>query len=190
MQLRIITYSTLKCQTCIGHLRLIRIFRSSVRLFGDRVCSFRVCSFRDGVEFISVWRANCCDFKEWKLPFCQADDVDTPCCAKTVQFRGPSCSCRKSRQEGFNSMDASFTRSEQSFPYFRRKHWRIVAKSTSKQTTYSTTHESLFKVEEFYVITWDGKKEQIFEMPTGGAAIMRKGTCFGVESVLGIVVGC
>jgi hypothetical protein len=30
-------------------------------------------------------------------------------------------------------------------------------------------------VEEFYVITWDAKKEQIFEMPTGGAAIMRKG---------------
>lgn len=31
------------------------------------------------------------------------------------------------------------------------------------------------KVEEFYVITWESKKEQIFEMPTGGAAIMRKG---------------
>merc|ERR550537_983179 len=31
------------------------------------------------------------------------------------------------------------------------------------------------KVEEFYVITWDGKKEQIFEMPTGGSAIMRQG---------------
>merc|ERR1719199_619250 len=29
--------------------------------------------------------------------------------------------------------------------------------------------------EEFYVITWEGKKEQIFEMPTGGAAIMRGG---------------
>merc|ERR1719331_1177659 len=31
------------------------------------------------------------------------------------------------------------------------------------------------QVEEFYVITWESKKEQIFEMPTGGAAIMRKG---------------
>lgn len=31
------------------------------------------------------------------------------------------------------------------------------------------------QTEEFYVITWEGKKEQIFEMPTGGAAIMRKG---------------
>eukprot|EP00803_Ostreobium_quekettii_P011254 evm.model.scf_2464.1 EVM.evm.TU.scf_2464.1 scf_2464:5676-7483(-) len=31
------------------------------------------------------------------------------------------------------------------------------------------------QVEEFYVITWDAKKEQIFEMPTGGAAIMRNG---------------
>ncbi len=31
------------------------------------------------------------------------------------------------------------------------------------------------QVEEFYVITWEAKKEQIFEMPTGGAAIMRKG---------------
>jgi photosystem I subunit 2 len=31
------------------------------------------------------------------------------------------------------------------------------------------------QIEEFYVITWDAKKEQIFEMPTGGAAIMRQG---------------
>lgn len=31
------------------------------------------------------------------------------------------------------------------------------------------------QVEEFHVITWDSPKEQIFEMPTGGAAIMRQG---------------
>ena len=31
------------------------------------------------------------------------------------------------------------------------------------------------QIEEFYVITWEAKKEQIFEMPTGGAAIMRSG---------------
>jgi photosystem I subunit 2 len=31
------------------------------------------------------------------------------------------------------------------------------------------------QVEEFYVITWESSKEQIFEMPTGGAAIMRNG---------------
>merc|ERR1711904_283784 len=31
------------------------------------------------------------------------------------------------------------------------------------------------QVEEFYVITWESKKEQIFEMPTGGSAIMRQG---------------
>merc|ERR1712178_223497 len=31
------------------------------------------------------------------------------------------------------------------------------------------------QIEEFYVITWESKKEQIFEMPTGGAAIMRQG---------------
>ena len=31
------------------------------------------------------------------------------------------------------------------------------------------------QVEEFYVITWDATKEQIFEMPTGGSAIMNKG---------------
>eukprot|EP00898_Chlorokybus_atmophyticus_P007306 jgi/Chlat1/7577/Chrsp63S07066 len=31
------------------------------------------------------------------------------------------------------------------------------------------------QVEEFYAITWEGKQEAIFEMPTGGAAIMRKG---------------
>ncbi|XP_042491479.1 photosystem I reaction center subunit II, chloroplastic-like [Macadamia integrifolia] len=30
------------------------------------------------------------------------------------------------------------------------------------------------QVEEFYVITWESPKEQIFEMPTGGAAIMRE----------------
>ncbi|KAL8515227.1 hypothetical protein ACS0TY_014079 [Phlomoides rotata] len=31
------------------------------------------------------------------------------------------------------------------------------------------------QVEEFYVITWESPKEQVFEMPTGGAAIMREG---------------
>ncbi|KAK9812185.1 hypothetical protein WJX73_002616 [Symbiochloris irregularis] len=31
------------------------------------------------------------------------------------------------------------------------------------------------QVEEFYVITWEAKKEAIFEMPTGGAAAMRQG---------------
>ncbi|GLJ22054.1 hypothetical protein SUGI_0413260 [Cryptomeria japonica] len=31
------------------------------------------------------------------------------------------------------------------------------------------------QVEEFYVITWESPKEQIFEMVTGGAAIMRQG---------------
>eukprot|EP00798_Chlamydomonas_sp_ICE-L_P024649 gene24649-10272_t len=31
------------------------------------------------------------------------------------------------------------------------------------------------QVEEFYVCTWEAKKECIFEMPTGGAAIMRLG---------------
>merc|ERR1712060_576317 len=29
--------------------------------------------------------------------------------------------------------------------------------------------------EEFYVITWNAKKETMFEIPTGGAAIMREG---------------
>jgi photosystem I subunit 2 len=31
------------------------------------------------------------------------------------------------------------------------------------------------EVEEKYMITWTSPKEQIFEMPTGGAAIMRNG---------------
>lgn len=31
------------------------------------------------------------------------------------------------------------------------------------------------EVEEKYAITWESNKEQIFEMPTGGSAIMRKG---------------
>ena len=31
------------------------------------------------------------------------------------------------------------------------------------------------EIEEKYAITWNSKKEQMFEMPTGGAAIMREG---------------
>ncbi len=31
------------------------------------------------------------------------------------------------------------------------------------------------EVEEKYAITWTGNQEQIFEMPTGGSAIMRNG---------------
>lgn len=31
------------------------------------------------------------------------------------------------------------------------------------------------EIEEKYAITWTSKKEEIFEMPTGGAAIMREG---------------
>nr|ARO91118.1 photosystem I reaction center subunit II [Flintiella sanguinaria] len=31
------------------------------------------------------------------------------------------------------------------------------------------------EIEEKYAITWTGKEEEIFEIPTGGAAIMRKG---------------
>ena len=31
------------------------------------------------------------------------------------------------------------------------------------------------EIEEKYAITWTSKSEQIFEMPTGGAAIMREG---------------
>eukprot|EP01023_Acetabularia_acetabulum_P021521 TRINITY_DN212_c0_g1_i3.p1 TRINITY_DN212_c0_g1~~TRINITY_DN212_c0_g1_i3.p1 ORF type:complete len:177 (-),score=31.95 TRINITY_DN212_c0_g1_i3:177-650(-) len=38
------------------------------------------------------------------------------------------------------------------------------------------------QVEEFYVITWESKKEQIFEMPTGGAAIMSSGQTLGVKA--------
>lgn len=30
--------------------------------------------------------------------------------------------------------------------------------------------------EEFYCITWEAKKEVVFELPTGGAAIMRQVT--------------
>ena len=39
----------------------------------------------------------------------------------------------------------------------------------------SASLRSSSQVEEFYVITWESKKEQIFELPTGGAAIMRSG---------------
>jgi photosystem I subunit II len=31
------------------------------------------------------------------------------------------------------------------------------------------------EIEEKYAITWTGKSEEIFELPTGGAAIMREG---------------
>ncbi|KAL4365732.1 hypothetical protein AHAS_Ahas07G0135500 [Arachis hypogaea] len=53
------------------------------------------------------------------------------------------------------------------------------------------------QVEEFYAITWDFSKEQIFEMPTGGAAIMRQGSnllklarkeqCLALGSASGVV---
>ncbi|CDY22079.1 BnaA09g01080D [Brassica napus] len=39
------------------------------------------------------------------------------------------------------------------------------------------------QVEEFYVITWNSPKEQIFEMPTGGAAIMREGVGQNMRSI-------
>ena len=39
----------------------------------------------------------------------------------------------------------------------------------------SLTLLAALQVEEFYVIVWEAKKEQIFEMPTGGAAMMRQG---------------
>ena len=31
------------------------------------------------------------------------------------------------------------------------------------------------QIEEKYAITWTSPKEQVFEMPTGGAAVMRQG---------------
>jgi photosystem I subunit 2 len=34
------------------------------------------------------------------------------------------------------------------------------------------------ETEEKYVITWTSKKEQVFEMPTSGAAIMKSGKIF------------
>ncbi|KAL0308142.1 UNVERIFIED_CONTAM: Photosystem I reaction center subunit II, chloroplastic [Sesamum calycinum] len=42
----------------------------------------------------------------------------------------------------------------------QRQHWGLLRKA---------------QVEEFYVITWDSSKEQMFEMPTGRLAIMRQG---------------
>ncbi len=31
--------------------------------------------------------------------------------------------------------------------------------------------------EEFYALAWEAKKEVVFELPTGGAAIMRQVGC-------------
>jgi photosystem I subunit II len=36
------------------------------------------------------------------------------------------------------------------------------------------------EVEEKYAITWTSPKEQVFEMPTGGAAVMRSGKNYGL----------
>jgi photosystem I subunit 2 len=46
---------------------------------------------------------------------------------------------------------------------------------TPNLNKHTLTKQTNKKVEEFYVITWEAPKEQIFEMPLGGAAIMRKG---------------
>ena len=37
-----------------------------------------------------------------------------------------------------------------------------------------TPASALVQEEEFYCITWEAKKEVVFELPTGGAAIMRQ----------------
>lgn len=68
-------------------------------------------------------------------------------------------------------------------PIFGGSTGGLLRKAQVGKTRTRVLIDHLFKVEEFYVITWDGKKEQIFEMPTGGAAIMRKGTCFDVGSI-------
>ncbi|MBA0764761.1 hypothetical protein Gotri_014050 [Gossypium trilobum] len=52
----------------------------------------------------------------------------------------------------------------------------IKAEATEEKAETTATKEApVAQVEEFYVITWESPKEQIFEMPTGGAAIMRQG---------------
>lgn len=52
---------------------------------------------------------------------------------------------------------------------------KLSACSPGKSSPSQTCIHAGLQVEEFYVITWEAKKEQVFEMPTGGAAIMRSG---------------
>lgn len=62
------------------------------------------------------------------------------------------------------------------------RHWLLLCQCAALRGTAScavvrtvVTAWCRIQVEEFYVITWEGKKEAIFEMPTGGAAAMRQG---------------
>ena len=41
------------------------------------------------------------------------------------------------------------------------------------------------EIEEKYAITWTSSKEQVFEMPTGGAAKMRQGVSSSQRTVFG-----
>ena len=52
--------------------------------------------------------------------------------------------------------------------------WNLKPHSCPVRLLFLTLLTAL-QVEEFYVIVWEAKKEQIFEMPTGGAAMMRQG---------------
>ncbi|CAL6413883.1 unnamed protein product [Bathycoccus prasinos] len=83
-----------------------------------------------------------------------------------------------------NKSASSFGRKNQSFQIVRAEGEAAPAWSAPKLDP--NTPSPIFggstggllrkaQVEEFYVLTWEAKKEQIFEMPTGGAAIMRKG---------------
>ncbi len=54
----------------------------------------------------------------------------------------------------------------------------MAAKLTGKTPTFDGSTGGLLskaKVEEKYAITWNSPKQQVFEMPTGGAATMLEG---------------
>jgi len=108
--------------------------------------------------------------------------------AATMMSAAPLCAA-PSRQSAFNG---TALRSKAALPRRALSLNRAVAEEKKEKAPWKpptldpNTPSPIFggstggllrkaQVEEFYVITWDAKKEQVFEMPTGGAAIMRSG---------------
>ncbi|OAY58015.1 photosystem I reaction center subunit II, chloroplastic [Manihot esculenta] len=99
------------------------------------------------------------------VPWNQSSFISIPTAAKPLKYSNPLTPIKATAAEGkTEEAPVGFTPPE-------------LDPSTPSPIFGGSTGGLLRKaqVEEFYVITWDSPKEQIFEMPTGGAAIMRQG---------------
>lgn len=79
---------------------------------------------------------------------------------QTVRSRNSSTDAQQQHSPAVNTQTASTVRRINPFATLTARAGGLLSQA---------------QVEEFHVITWESKKEQIFEMPTGGAAIMRQG---------------